>query len=311
MTAYDGPFVDAHHHFWELRLGRQPWLRPEAAIPFRYGSYVSIKCDYLPPDLRRDAAAYHLVGSVTMETEWELDDPLGEMEYTQGLADAYGLPVAAVGHAVLREPDVASVLEGFAARPLVRAVRNKPGQAASAGEADAHPSLLTDPEWQRGFALLPRYGLDFELQVAWWHFEEAYALFARHPEIAVTVNHTGLPADRSREGIEGWASAMRRLAELPHVWCKISGIGLQGVPWTADNNREIVERTAEAFGTERVMFASNFPVDSLAGSYDDIIGGFVEITSGWSPDEQRAAFFGNAVTRYRLDAAELLAGRGA
>ncbi|WP_027350291.1 amidohydrolase family protein [Halotalea alkalilenta] len=300
MSAYTGPIVDAHHHFWEPGLGRQPWLLKEARIAFRYGNYDSIKRSFLPPDLLAAAQGFDIVGTVTMETEWDLDDPIGEMAYTQSIADEYGLPTAAVAHAILKDPNVESVIERLAERPLVRAVRNKPGQAASPAEASAHPSLLTDAQWQKGFALLRRYGLDFELQVAWWHLSEAAALAARHPDTQITINHTGLPSDRSREGIEGWAKALSLVARHENVAIKISGIGLPGVPWTAENNREIVLRTADIFGPERIMFASNFPVDELTGSYQEIYGGFVEITSDWSAAEQTAAFIGNAVRYYRL-----------
>ncbi|MET0861315.1 MAG: amidohydrolase family protein [Microbacterium sp.] len=303
MSRYTGGIVDAHHHFWEPSLGRNPWLLPEAAIPFRYGSYDSIKKDYFPNDLVADAAGFRIVGTVTMETEWDLDDPVGEMWHMAGIADRFGLPNGAVAHAQLKRGDVDGTLEELAAIPLVRGVRNKPGQAASAAQASSTQTLLTDPDWQRGYALLARHGLDFELQTAWWHLDDALTLAQRHPEIPMIINHTALPVDRSREGIEGWAQALTAIAAAPNVSIKISGIGLQGVPWTAENNREIVERTAEIFGPDRIMFASNFPVDGLTGSYADIMGGFVTIAEGWSADEQRRAFLTNAIRIYRLDAA--------
>lgn len=299
-SPYAGAIVDAHHHFWEPGLGKQPWLLPEAQIPFRYGNYESIKRSYLPTDLLADAEGFNIVGTVTMETEWNLDDPIGEMEYTQSIADRYGLPSAAVGHAVLRDTDVERVLARFAEMPLVRGVRNKPGQAPSAAEALAQPSLLVDEDWQRGYALLDRYGLDFELQVAWWHFDEAAALAARFPETQIIINHAGLPSDRSDEGLAGWGRALRTMAAHENVAIKISGIGLPDTPWLVENNRVIVETIADVFGSDRIMFASNFPVDGLTGSYQDIYGGFVEITRDWSADEQRAAFLSNAVRFYRL-----------
>lgn len=301
MTRYDGPIVDAHHHFWEPSLGRNPWLLPDARIPFRYGPYDSIKRDYFPPDLLQDAAGFRIVGTVTMETEWDADDPVGEMDHLAGIAEAFGLPNAAVAHAVLRDPGVEGTLEQLAARPLVRGVRNKPGQSATRAEAAATSTLLRDPAWLRGYALLSRYGLGFELQTAWWHLHEAKAVAAARPETTMIINHTGLPSDRSPEGIQGWAAALADIAELPNVAIKISGIGLAGVPWTAENNREIVERSAEIFGPARIMFASNFPVDGLTGSYDDIMGGFAEIARSWSESEQRGAFLANAVRYYHLD----------
>jgi predicted TIM-barrel fold metal-dependent hydrolase len=301
VTRYAGGIIDAHHHFWEPSLGRNPWLLPDARIPFRYGPYESIKRDYLPPDLLEDAEGFDIVGTVTMETEWDVADPVGEMDHLTGIAARFGLPSAAVAHAVLRDPDIEATLEQLASRPLVRGIRDKPGQAASAAEAATIPTLLSDPDWRRGYSLLGKYGLDFELQTAWWHLGEALELARLHPETNLIINHTGLPSDRSREGIEGWAAALAEIATAPNVAIKISGIGLRGVPWSAENNREIVERTAQVFGSDRIMFASNFPVDGLTGSYREIMGGFVEIASEWSRAEQRAAFLANAVRYYRLD----------
>lgn len=305
MAIYDGPVIDAHHHFWEPALGKQPWLLPQAAIDFRYGPYDAIKRSYLPADLRRDAAdvGLDLVGSVTMETEWDLDDPIGEMRYNQDIAQRYGMPQAAVAHAVLHDPGVERVLEALAQMPIVRGVRHKPGQAPSAAQAASHPSLLTDPQWRAGFALLDRYGLSFDLQTAWWQMDEAYELLKAHPEQLVVINHAALPNDRSAEGIAGWTRAISLMASLPQVAIKVSGIGLRDVPWTAANNRVIVETITEHFGPERMMFASNFPVDSLTGTYAEIYGGFLELTDGWPYHEQLAAFAGNAVRLYRLDPA--------
>ncbi|GMA29115.1 amidohydrolase family protein [Arenivirga flava] len=301
MPRYAGPIVDAHHHFWEPSLGRNPWLLPGVDIGFRYGPYESIKRDYLPPDMARDTEGLRVVSTVTMETEWDLDDPVGEMDHIRSVQERFGLPDAAVGHAVLDDPGVEAVLAAFTERRIVRAVRNKPGQAASASVASAHRTKLDDPAWQRGYAMLERYGLDFELQTAWWHLDRAEALAERHPGLPVTINHTALPSDRSEEGLSGWEAAIRSIARLEHVHLKVSGIGLQGVPWTAGNNRRIVETAIEVFGVERVMFASNFPVDGLAGGYAEIMGGFLEITEGFAEHEQHAMFAGNAVTRYRLD----------
>ncbi|GEK79557.1 amidohydrolase family protein [Agrococcus baldri] len=307
MTRYAGPLVDAHHHYWEPGEGRQPWLRPDAAIPFRYGDYASIKRDYLPPDLARDAASagLRLVGSVTMETEWDETDPLGEIDHIEGVRARFGQPSAAIGRVALDADDAPALLERMAARPIVRGIRHKPGQAPTPERAAAQPTLLSDPRWRQRYASLERLGLDFELQTAWWHLDEAIELVRAHPGVRLTVNHTALPSDRSREGLEGWAAAIGRIAQLPQVWMKLSGIGLEGVPWTPEGNREIALRTLDAFGPGRVMIASNFPVDSLTGSYREIMGGFAEIFGGLAPAEQLALFAGNAIERYRLDPAIL------
>ena len=301
MSVYSGPIVDAHHHFWEPHLGRNPWLLPEANIPFRYGDYASIKKDYLPPQYFADARGFNVVGTVTMETEWDLLDPIGEIIHLEGIQRRYGFPNAAVAHAVLRDTKVEAVIEELASHDIVRAIRNKPGHATSPQLSVSSPSLLADPQWRRGFALLGAYGLGFELQVPWWHLHEALDLFRLHPNIPVTINHAGLPSDRSVEGLSGWAVALRSLAAEPQVNIKISGIGLRGVAWSAESNRPIVEQLMAIFGPNRIMFASNFPVDGLTGSFTDIFGGYLKITESWSDSEQHAAFIGNAVRHYALD----------
>lgn len=302
MPLYRGPIVDAHQHFWRPGNGRIPWLRPESEINFRYGDYRAIKRDYLPPDLLRDAGDLNLVGSVWMETEWDREDPVGEIRDLLLTRDRYGLPDAAVAHAVLADPAVEETLAALAAETdLVRAVRNKPGQASSVDRADRHPTLMTDRQWQQGYARLAAYGLGFELQTAWWHLDEALALTRLRPETPIMINHAGLPADRSTEAMAGWAAALRRIATADQVAIKISGIGLPGRPWTVADNRIVVETIAEIFGPQRILFASNFPVDSLIGSYQQIYGGFLEISQTWSPAEQRAAFIDNAIRLYRLD----------
>mgnify|MGYP000843729709 FL=1 len=301
MSHYDGPVIDAHHHFWEPERNRQPWLLPDAHIPFRYGNYDSIKKPYLPPDLLADAEGFKIVGTVTMETEWNEDDEVGEIDYMQQVQDRFGLPSACVAHAVLNRPGVEETIEQLAERPIVRSIRHKPGQAASPSLAASHPSLLMDPVWRKGYAAVERAGLTFDLQVAWWHLTEAADLANAFPDQLIIINHAALPSDRSPEAMAGWEKAVRLMASLPNTVMKISGIGLPRIPWVIENNRYIVETLFEVFGADRVMFASNFPVDSLCGSYGDIFGGFRELSSNWSPDEQRAAFAGTAIRVYRLD----------
>lgn len=308
MAKYDGPVVDAHHHYWEPSLGYQPWLRPGVIIPFRYGDYTAAKVDYLPPDMARDAeqAGIDLVYSVTMETEWAEDDLLSEIVYMEEMKTRFDGRFASIGRVLLNSPSVEEDLDAMCEHDIVRGIRHKPGESSSWRTKVRGETLLSDPSWRGGFAALEGRNITFELQTAWWHFDDALDLFRHHPEIPVVINHSGLPADRSDEGLAGWRQAIGDIAKLPNVSMKISGIGLPGVPWTVTNNRVIVESIVDGFGVERVMFASNFPVDGLTGSYTEIYGGFLEITEGWSPDEQLAAFAGNAVRTYRLPAREIL-----
>jgi predicted TIM-barrel fold metal-dependent hydrolase len=290
--------VDAHQHFWDPGVNYHPWLNDEPPIPFRYGDYRAIRRRYLPPDYRADAAPYRVEKSVYVETEWDPRDPVGEMRYVEGMWREHGLPSVAVAQAWLDRGDAAEVLEQQAQFAFVRSVRHKP--RANASPNDASPGGTTDSRWRAGFARLARHGLRFDLQTPWWHLREAAQLAADFPDTQIILNHTGLPADRSAAGIAGWRFAMATLAQQRNVAAKISGIGQRDAPWTADANRDIVRTVIDLFGTDRCMFASNFPVDSLCGSFTAIFDGFRAIVADLPDAEQRALFRDNALRIYSI-----------
>jgi len=298
MTA-SFPIVDAHQHFWDLGRNHYPWLQDEPMIPFRYGNYAAIRKNYLPADYRRDAQGYHIEGSVYVETEWDRNDPVGEMEYIDRLRRSEGLPSVAVAHARIDDDSVEAILERQAAFPFVRSIRHKP--RANASPRDAAPGGMTDASWRRGYCLLRRFGLRFDLQTPWWHLHEAADLAKAYPDTQVILNHAGLPADRSPDGISAWRGAMSKLAQCPNVAVKISGLGVPGAEWTAKANRNIVLTVIDLFGIDRAMFASNFPVDSLCATFSQVFGGFREIVADFSASDQRKLFCGNTIRIYRMD----------
>ncbi len=160
---------------------------------------------------------------------------------------------------------------------------------------------MDDPKWRDGYARLAQMNWSFDLQVPYWHLEQALELARDFPGIPMIVDHCGLPADRSEEGLVAWRRAMERVAAEPHVSVKVSGIAIPGEDWTARANRGVVQETISIFGHERCMVASNWPADSLvASSYDSLMNGMREICAIYSPSQQAALFHDNAVRIYRL-----------
>ena len=293
--------LDAHQHFWDLSANYLPWLA-DKPVNFRYGNYDAIKRNYMPEDLRADAAEFELVGSVFIETEWNPEDPEGEVAWVAGVRDASGLPSVMVAQAWLDRADAPDVLAAHGRTSFVRGIRHKPKAAAAPTDVvKGAPGSMGDPAWRRGYALLAPNGLSFDLQTPWWHLAEAADLVQAFPETQLILNHTGLPSDRSEEGLAGWREAMRTLANNSNAAVKISGLGQPGQRWSADANRGVVRDTIDIFGIDRCMFASNFPVDSLVGDYRTIFSGFAEIVSDLSAAEQEKLFVGNAARIYRID----------
>jgi predicted TIM-barrel fold metal-dependent hydrolase len=301
----DLPIIDVHHHFWDLSMKAHPWLVEEPRIPFRYGDYSAICRDYLPADYRRDSAAHNVVATVTMEGEWDEADPVAESRWMSAIAAANpSFPAAHVARAILHRADAEDVIAAHAAFPLVRGIRHKPVAAPlpdriTRGVAGS----MSDPAWRRGYAALARHGLHFELQAPWWHVDQLLDLIAAHPGVPVVINHAFLPADRSADGLAGWRAALRRAASAPLVAIKISGIGINGKAWSLADNRPIIREIIEVFGPERAMFASNFPVDGLTGTFETIYAGFKAATADLDPAARRALFSDAARRIYRLHAA--------
>lgn len=300
----DLKIVDAHQHFWDLQRNYHPWLCDETMIPFRYGDYSALRRNYLPDDYRADTASHQVVKTVYVEAEWDPADPIGETRWVHDVHQRYGIPNAIVAQAWLNRDDVAEVLAAQAGFPLVRSIRHKPAAAASAEQMSRSVIVdgsMRDPRWRAGYALLADFGLSFDLQTPYWHLYEAAELAAEFPQIPIVLNHTGLPADRSDSGIKAWRAALSAFAEADNVAVKISGLGLPGQPWQAADNRVVVLDTIEIFGVDRCMFASNFPVDGLIGSFDTIFTGFKSIVQDFSETDRKKLFHDNAIRIYRIE----------
>jgi predicted TIM-barrel fold metal-dependent hydrolase len=293
--------VDPHQHFWDLSRNYYPWLCDPKPVHFRYGDYTSLKRNYLPPDYLRDAGGLNIVKTVHEDALWDPSDPAGEARWLEQVAAEHGYPHACVGSALLARGDIDRVLAGHAKSKLTRGVRNYPVSAANARDAKrGEPGSMDDPVWRRGYASLEKHGFSFDVQVPWWHLDALAELARDFPNTQIVIVHTALPHDRSDEALVGWRAALEIAAAQPNVAIKISGLGRPGLPWTLTANGPIIRDTINIFGPERCMFASNFPVDGLTGSFQMIYGGFRAAVSNRPIEERRMLFHDNAVRIYRL-----------
>ena len=216
------------------------------------------------------------------------------------MADQHGYPHGIVAFADLASPNVQETIEEHCAFPNVRGIRQCLNYHRDPVKTFIeHPHLMSDAQWQRGYALLKRFDLSFDLQLYYTQMAEALALAKKFSDTPMVLNHTGMPVDRDADDIAAWRANMKLLASAPNVFCKISGLGMGDWKWTTDSIRPFVLAAIDAFGTERCMFASNFPVDKLFSSYDDVFNAFKAITLDFSDAERRALFHDNAERIYR------------
>jgi predicted TIM-barrel fold metal-dependent hydrolase len=292
------PFVDAHVHLWDLSHIRYPWLMPPFAEDGPNGSVEPIARDYGLDDYLADAGSWDVRGIVHVDAGADPADALKETDWLQAMADARGMPNAIIGFAALDDPEVEALLAAHAERRSVRGIRHIVNWHADPMRTYTPRDVTRDEAWAAGFALLGKYGLSFDLQAYPSQFAGLAPLLERHPDVPVMINHAGMMVGES--GREEWRAGMRALAAIPHVAVKISGIGFAFRPWTIEQMRSYVLETIELFGTDRAMFASDFPTDKLFGGFDQHLDAYNAIVADFSDDERCALFAGNADRLYRL-----------
>ena len=297
---HDVAFIDAHVHLWELGRLRYPWLSAPFSDEGLAGSVEAIAVSYGPRQYLEDARHWNIVGAVHVDAGADPADALAETEWLESLAKQTGVPTGIVAFAALNGPDVEAVLEQQAAHSRVKGIRHIANWHANGFYTYTSRNLLGDPDWVKGFALLERYGLSFDLQAYPGQLSQAAELAARHPGIPVILNHCGMPIPAEDPKRAQWREGMEALAAVPHASVKISGFGITHHGWTAQSIRPYVLDTIEMFGVERCMFASDFPTDKLYSEFDRLMGAYTDIVSDFSNDQRRALFAGNADRIYRL-----------
>lgn len=294
--------VDAHHHLWSLGAGyNYPWLQDKRSGEGMLGDLTPIARDYVLDDYRTDAANYDVVGSVHIEALPA--DPIGETRWLQATANREGLPSAIVARVDLHKPDAEKVLAKLKSFARVRGVRHIVNWHENPKYTFTDLDFLTDRDWLAGFRTLRKYDLSFDLQLYPAQMRDAEALARKNPDILIVVNHAGMPVARDEAGVALWRDGMKRLAALPNVAAKISGLGMVDRGWNEASIRPFVLDVIDRFGVDRAMFASNFPVDKLYSSFDILYGAFETVVASFTESEKDKLFHRNALRIYRISTA--------
>jgi predicted TIM-barrel fold metal-dependent hydrolase len=295
------PFVDTHHHLWDLTTNYYPWLADKVVVK-PYGDYSSIRKDYLIQDFFSDKGELPLVKSVHLQAGHDPADPVRETRWLQSIADdtarSDGFPHAIIAEVDLSSSKAGAILEAHCKFQNMRGIRAILSDAVR--YPGRHPDLLEDSLWRSNLSLLEAFGLSFDVQLYPRQMASLAALASRHPALPFVICHAGLPEDRSSEGRQKWKAALRLLSERPNVMMKISGFGLIDQQWTVDSMRPMALEIIDMFGVRRCLFGSNFPVDRLFATYRRFWRSVGQIVAEFDESEQRAMLRANAERVYRI-----------
>jgi len=279
------PIVDTHVHFIDVDRQRYPEL--EAAPP--------IHKTHLPADFDRLRGGVDVDKIVFLDVAVADKDRPKEAAFASELAA--GEPRLQAIVAAARIERGAAAEEEFAALadlPLLKGVRrliqNQPD-----------PAFCSHPGFVEGVRRLARYDLHFEICIYHHQLAAALELARRCPDVPIVLDHIGKPGIR-HDLIEPWWSQIRAMAALPHVQCKVSGVITEDdhARWTETHIRPYLARVFDVFGSERVMFGSDWPVSELTHRYAEWVRILDRFTAAFSEDERRRFFRDNAIAFYRL-----------
>ena len=273
--------IDAHQHFWKYNPVEYGWIGEGMDV---------LKCDRLPADLAPLLQSAHLDGSVAVQAR----STLKETEWLLQLADQAPFVKGVVGWVDLLSPDVRRQLERFSAHKRFRGVRH-----IVQSEPDDHFVLRQD--FQHGIGLLAEFGLTYDLLVFPRHLPAAHELVAAFPNQTFVLDHIAKPFIKDHL-LSPWNADMRRLARLPNVYCKVSGLVTEAdwKNWKAADVFPYLDVIFEAFGPQRIMFGSDWPVCTLAGSYADVISLVQEYSRQLAAQELAEVWGGTSVKAYNL-----------
>ena len=272
-------WIDAHQHFWSYSQAGYPWIRSEP-----------LARDYLPGELEPQVLAAGFQGTVLVQAQSRFEENV----WLLGLLEAHPFIKGVVGWVDLERAGAQVQLEELAAQPGFCGVRYPMGVVDVRGRQFS-------PAFLKGLQAVSDLGLVYELLLSPPQLPLATALVRKFPKQRFVLDHIGNPDVRGSK-LEPWAPDLRELAAQPNVYCKLSGMVTRAdhAHWTPDDFRPFLDVVFEAFGPERLMIGSDWPVCRQAGEY----GPVMEIVKGYlasSPSRVREAILGeNAARIYNL-----------
>ena len=293
---------DAHHHLWDLGAVDYVWLK-QPGVPKPFGDPTPIQKDYLPQHFLDDvsgAAHVDLAGSAHIQVDGALADPVSESSWLSKLSKS-GIPSAIVGFIDLTREDAEAVLKNHLSFGEFRGVRQIIGLLEQRPDLSfTKETLLRNRSWRENFALLGKHNLSFDLQLYPEQMKEAAEFLGDFPKVPIVIDHAGSPYDQTKSGLKLWRDGLSALAKLPNTHIKLSGFGMYDCDWSSESSILLFQTILELFGAHRIMWGSNFPVDSLMKSYSFCVTQILSWISPLSLEEQRLIAAETAINFYRV-----------
>jgi L-fuconolactonase len=273
--------IDAHHHLWRYSDEEYGWIDDSMGV---------LRRDFLPTDLTSEMSAAGVDGALAVQARQTLEETRWLLE----LADDCDAIRGVVGWAPIATPEFQAILEQFGERPKLKGLRH-------VIQAEPDENFILRDDFNAGIRALQNTGLVYDILIYERHLPQTVQFVDVHPKQVFVLDHIAKP--RIREGVlEPWASQIRELARRENVWCKVSGMVTEAdwKHWAPEGLRPYLDVVVEAFGTNRLMVGSDWPVCLVGCGYRQWFELLREYFAAFGEAERDKVFGLTATEVYRL-----------
>jgi L-fuconolactonase len=273
--------IDAHQHFWIYNPAEYDWIDD---------SMAALRRDFLPEDLKPEMESAGFDGSVAVQVRQTLEETRWLLELAERSPSIRGV----VGWVDLRSPDVRSQLKALAQNPKLVGVRH-------IVQSEPDDRFLLQPEFLRGVSVLEEFDLAYDILIYTKHLPLAAEFVERFPRQRFVLDHMAKPPIRTGK-MGSWAEGIKRLAEFPNVFCKLSGLVTEAdwQHWRPGQIVPFLDVAFASFGPDRLMIGSDWPVCLVAASYTRALQVVKTYLLAQKPECRDAVLGGNAQRFWRL-----------
>lgn len=273
--------IDAHQHFWKYNKVKDGWINRKMKV---------IQKDFMPEDLEPVIQAKDIQGCVAIQS----DQSEEENNFLLRCADNYEWIKGIIGWIDLQSPDITELLDHCQSFPKLKGFRH-------ILQSETDRALMLRPAFSAGIEALAKYNFTYDILIQPDQLMLSRELALRFPEQKFVLDHIGKPDIKNGSSTD-WEEDIKLLAGCKNVFCKISGMVTEAdwKKWKPEQIKPYLDTVVTAFGTERIMFGSDWPVCLLAAQYEEITGMAEDYFSSLTTTEQAAFWSGNAISFYNL-----------
>lgn len=274
--------VDAHQHFWQYDPEKHGWISERMEV---------LKKDFMPPDLKKEMEAVDIDSCIAIQA----DQTEKETQFLLSLAEEYGFIDGIVGWLDIQAHDFNKKLERFVQHEKFKGLRH-------IVQDEPDDRFLLQPDFLNGMSILGHYHLPYDILIYARHLPVAVEFASKFPDQKFVVDHIAKPKIEEQK-IEDWENGIRELAQHPQMYCKVSGMVTEAdwKHWKTEDFKRYLDVIFDAFGMDKLMFGSDWPVCTLAAGYDEVVQLLEEYIAPLPAKEQQLILGGNAKRFYNLN----------